>query len=333
MPHTVLPALRHLLLTIALAAGWAGAQGETNGTTLPGAAPVSGPSVPGNAPETALSVTVRPGDTAYTLARRAGLGVEALLALNNLNSSDLRVGQVLRLRALPLIHTVQPGETLYALARLYSVPVQALLDLNLLPADARLAVGQVLKLPALSAAPLPAAGTAQSAVAFQPVVPSQAPLTVHAPAPLPTTLSGADPAADSLALPADWRGAALALLGTPYVLGGTSRTGLDCSGFVLQVFAPLGVRLPRVSADQARTGVPVDVSDLQPGDLVFFDTSGGGRVTHVGIYLGDDQFVNANSYKGQVAVDRLLADRYWAPRFVGARRVLGGLLAQQPRSP
>ena len=114
----------------------------------------------------------------------------------------------------------------------------------------------------------------------------------------------------------------MALLGVPYVYGGTSRSGLDCSGFVLQVFTPLGVELPRTSAAQARVGQPVEVADLQAGDLVFFDTVGRGDVTHVGIYLGENQFVNANSYRKQVAVDRLQGDPYWGPKLLGARRVL-----------
>ncbi|MFC4424628.1 LysM peptidoglycan-binding domain-containing protein [Deinococcus navajonensis] len=326
MPQPVLPALRHILLTAALASGLAGAQGETSGTSAPQSPAVASAAAPvsGGPTYAALMVTVQPGDTAYALARRAGLSVEALLAINNLTSSDLRIGQVLRLRAVPPTHTVQPGETLYALARLYSIPVQTLLDLNTLTGDARLAVGQVLKLPAMvAAARTPAGSTVQAPLS---------PASTEAPqsavsAVLPTPGPGAE------VLPTDWRGTALAMLGTPYVLGGSNRNGLDCSGFVLQVFTPLGVKLPRVSADQARAGTPVDVNALQPGDLVFFDTVGAGQVTHVGIYLGDDQFVNANSYKGQVAVDRLLGDRYWAPRFVGARRVLGGVLAQQPRTP
>jgi len=114
----------------------------------------------------------------------------------------------------------------------------------------------------------------------------------------------------------------MALLGVPYVYGGSTPSGLDCSGFVVQVFSPLGVQLPRRSADQAQSGVAVALPDLQAGDLVFFDTEGRGQVTHVGIYLGDGQFVNANSYRKQVAVDRLQGDPYWGPRLLGARRVL-----------
>ncbi|MFC6662066.1 C40 family peptidase [Deinococcus multiflagellatus] len=128
---------------------------------------------------------------------------------------------------------------------------------------------------------------------------------------------------------ADWRQAALALLNTPYLYGGTTPRGTDCSGFVLQVFTPLGVSLPRTSADQARAGQEVDPDDLQPGDLVFFDTEGRGRVTHVGIYLGEDQFVSANSYQGRVTVDTLRADRYWGPRYLLARRILNSPLASR----
>ncbi|MFN4251441.1 LysM peptidoglycan-binding domain-containing protein, partial [Deinococcus sp.] len=95
----------------------------------------------------AASVTVQPGDTAFSLARRAGLSVEALLALNGLTRPDLRVGQVLTLRDGPRTHVTQPGETLYALARRYGVTVEALLAASSLPPGAALRAGQVLTLP------------------------------------------------------------------------------------------------------------------------------------------------------------------------------------------
>lgn len=294
--------------------------------TLTGAAaraqatsPASGPDSlvrPGLAVSAAAGITVQPGDTAYSLARAHGLSVEALLSLNGLSAPDLRVGQVLRVRALPP-HSVQPGETLYGLSRRYGISVDALLAANGLAQGAVLEVGQLLQVPPPGAArPVTAALPGASVgSAVQPTSP---------PTPASSVGSGAVPGAAPPAstLPHDWRSAALALLGVPYVYGGTSQSGLDCSGFVLQVFSPLGVQLPRRSADQAQTGVPVAPPDLQAGDLVFFDTVGRGEVTHVGIYLGDNQFVNANSYKKQVAVDRLQGDPYWAPRLLGARRVL-----------
>lgn len=264
----------------------------------PGGDPLPGLSSASAPPET---VTVQPGDTAYSLARAYGLTVETLLSLNGLTSPNLRAGQVLRVQAQPP-YTVQRGDTVYALARRFGVSVDALLALNSLPKDTLLEVGQVLRLPpAGSGAPPPLA---------RPAAP---------PAPAPAVAAASSATGSP---PAHWRDAALALLGVPYVYGGTSPNGLDCSGFVLQVFAPLGVSLPRRSADQAQVGMPVTPQELQPGDLVFFDTVGRGEVTHVGIYLGEDQFVNANSYKGQVTVDRLLGDAYWAPRLLGARRVL-----------
>lgn len=258
------------------------------------------------------SVTVRAGDTAYSLARLNGLSVEALLALNGLTTPDLQVGQVLRVSE-GTTYTVQKGDTLYSLSRRYGLTVDRLLATNGLPTDVILEIGQVLRVPGSAAA--------TPAFAARPAAPASAVSVAAAPAPAPVAATPTTPA-PTTSLPRSWRDAAMSLLGIPYVFGGTSMSGLDCSGFVLQVFSPQGVQLPRRSADQAQTGVPVGFKELQPGDLVFFDTVGRGEVTHVGIYLGDDQFVNANSYKGRVVVDHLLTDAYWAPRLLSARRVL-----------
>lgn len=359
MLHFPLQPWRVSLLTTVLLA-CAGVGRAQVGAAL--SAPLSVP-----AQVTVQTVTVQAGDTAYAIARRVGLRVETLLALNHLTAPDLKVGQVLLVQD-PYRHSVQPGETLYALSRRYGVSVDALLAENLLPVGAVLTVGQVLKLPAAATRPA-AAVPALAAAPFQPAQAPASPVPASPTQPLqtpsgglaqlvpPPVLSGpvldvpagerpAPPTAgggpfwaapeplpappEALpTLPGDWRSAALAMLGTPYVYGGTTRAGLDCSGFVLQVFTPLGVRLPRVSADQARTGLPVEAGQLQPGDLLFFDTEGRGRVSHVGIYLGDDTFVSANSYRGKVSIDTLMADHYWGPRYLGARRVLGTPYAQQ----
>lgn len=114
-------------------------------------------------------------------------------------------------------------------------------------------------------------------------------------------------------------GTALALRGSPYRNGGADPAGFDCSGFVRYVFGQHGVAVPRNVDEQFRAGRRVGPEDLQPGDLVFFDTLGGGP-SHVGIAIGGDSFVHAPSTSGVVRVDRLGA-RYWAPRFVGARRL------------
>lgn len=112
---------------------------------------------------------------------------------------------------------------------------------------------------------------------------------------------------------------ALSLQGSPYRNGGADPAGFDCSGFVEYVFARHGVWMPRTVREQFQMGRTVKADALHPGDLVFFDT-GGSPASHVGVMIDSGRFVHAPSSRGQVRVESLAA-RYWAQRFVGARRV------------
>lgn len=119
---------------------------------------------------------------------------------------------------------------------------------------------------------------------------------------------------------------AVSLVGSPYLLGGNSpETGLDCSGFVGHVFKQItGLLLPRDSRAISDTTQPLAQSELQPGDLVFFNTLNR-TFSHVGIYLGEDRFVHASSSRTGLVMVSSLNERYWQERFDGARRVAAQL--------
>ena len=108
-------------------------------------------------------------------------------------------------------------------------------------------------------------------------------------------------------------------LGVPYVWGGSSPNGFDCSGFVQYVYAQQGISLPRTADIQATAGYPVDKADLQPGDLVFF-AGDYVNISHVGIYVGDGKMIHASTSYG-IAYDSLSRD-YRVAHYVGACRVL-----------
>lgn len=116
-------------------------------------------------------------------------------------------------------------------------------------------------------------------------------------------------------------------LGTKYVWGGTNlKTGVDCSGFTYSVYKNFGITLNRSSRDQLSNGRRVDRAELVPGDLVFFDTNGGsnnGNISHVGIYIGDGNFIHASSSSKSpyVTISSLWED-YYTRRYVAACRVL-----------
>jgi len=115
---------------------------------------------------------------------------------------------------------------------------------------------------------------------------------------------------------------ALSLIGIKYKWGGGDpAAGLDCSGLVTHVFNEVaGIVLPRDSRSMSKVGSAVDKNELQPGDLVFFNTLKR-PFSHVGIYIGEDRFVHAPRRGREVEVSEM-RDGYWQKRFNGARRVL-----------
>ncbi len=111
-------------------------------------------------------------------------------------------------------------------------------------------------------------------------------------------------------------------LGVPYVWGGTSPNGFDCSGLVQYVYAQLGYNLARVAADQMKEGIPVSRDELMPGDIIGFSSAGlGGYASHIGIYVGDGMMIHAPS-TGDVVKYTSIDSAYYTSRFAGARRII-----------
>lgn len=183
-------------------------------------------------------------------------------------------------------YQVKAGDTLSSIARTHNVSVENLVGLNNL-SSSTLKIGQKLNLGGSKTA----SSKAQNTQAIQRSTSSNKVRTIAA----------------------SWSG-------VRYVYGGVSRGGVDCSGFTMNVLAQMGVRLPHSSAGQFRYGTPVAKSNLREGDLLFFATGGGG-ISHVGLYLGGGQFIHASNPRTGVIYSSL-AEPYYRSTYVGARRVL-----------
>jgi len=114
------------------------------------------------------------------------------------------------------------------------------------------------------------------------------------------------------------------LLGRKYVWGATGPINYDCSGFTQKIYDDLGIKLPRISREQAKEGELVSFEELKKGDLVFFQTNKRkpGKVTHVGIYLGKGDFIHASSGAKKIVICNFEKDCFYKKRFLWARRVI-----------
>ncbi|SMC86761.1 C40 family peptidase [Sporomusa malonica] len=123
----------------------------------------------------------------------------------------------------------------------------------------------------------------------------------------------------------DTKGAAIVksaqkYMGVPYVWGGTTPDGWDCSGYTQYVMKENGISIPRTAAEQFSKGIAVEKANLQVGDMVFFTTYKPGA-SHVGFYMGDGKFIHASSAAKEVAINSLSED-YYTQRYIGARRYI-----------
>jgi len=255
--------------------------------------------------------TVQDGDTVEGLAASYGISASSILWSNlELESADSLVpGQYLRVPTSDgIIYDIKLGDTLSDIADRFGVDVPAIINLsgnNLKSADS-IAENQTIFIPNGSM-PVPA-------VTPTPVPQPESPSTpVPAPLPTPPAVSPSGIAARAVEL-------ARSRIGAPYVSGAAGPDGFDCSGLVFWVYSQLGLQVPRSTQQQLAWVTPVEMSQLQPGDLVFFaNTSGSSGISHVGIYVGGGGVVMAVN-NGDAVREVPLAEPYWSAHFAGAGR-------------
>jgi cell wall-associated NlpC family hydrolase len=237
----------------------------------------------------ALTHTVKSGDTLFLIAQKYSITVTELKTINKLTTDNIYIGQVLNLTNQtsntiePPInaksYTVKSGDTLWKIATNYQLTVSELKSFNNLTTD-YIYVGQVLQLTSQTTNNPPA---------------SQIKPTINA---------------DALITEAK------KYIGVPYVWGGSTPVGFDCSGYLNYVFNSQGITIPRTVETIWAAATPV--STPQPGDLVFFTTYAPGA-SHAGIYIGDNKFIHAVSSTGVTITD--MNNTYWKPRYLGAKAI------------
>ncbi|OZM57503.1 hypothetical protein CIB95_07035 [Lottiidibacillus patelloidae] len=290
----------------------------------------------------ASNYVVQSGDSLSVIAQRNDTTVSAIKSVNGLTSDTIYVGQTLEIPSAATIansnYVVQSGDSLSVIASKYGTTVQQIKSANGLSSDV-IYVGQTLKVPSgaesaevQSTTYNVVSGDSLSEIANRfNVSVSQIKATnglssdvIYVGQTLKIPGSSSAPSvveqSDRINVINNLLTDANNYIGTPYVWGGSTPSGFDCSGFVYFMQNKHGIDIPRTtSGNLYKMGTPVSYGDLQPGDLVFFGVNEPGVVSHVGFYQGDGNFISATSSKGIASVS--MDNSYWSQYYMGAKRV------------
>lgn len=281
--------------------------------------------------------TVKTGDSLYKISKTNGVSVEALKAANHLEKNTLRLNQVLliptfgekrsgesvkksgaetfkRGSAETAPYVVKRGDSLSTLSKKVGLPVDEIKRINQLRSD-HLIAGQTLILSRLTKA----AEDPEEEPGEDEEMPEETPEEGKGEKP-----EASEPASGNWKNPEErnlFIRVVRTFLGVPYRLGGSTLRGIDCSGFVKKIYEIFNIELPRTTWEQFRIGKRVGKGELEKGDLVFFKVpTRRASNRHVGIYIGNNEFIHASSRKREVRVDNLDAP-YFHERFINGVRV------------
>ncbi len=280
---------------------------------------------------------IKKNDSLYSLAKKYHVSVNDIKSANNLVSTHIKSGDVLvippraasagngeevgKQRIAGATYRVKKGDSLARLARRAGVSVEELKRLNKLSGN-KLKPGRILVLREAEPAEKPVKTvTKKDYLRNTPIFDDNqydqtlAELTDFDPDKKVDLSKDMDSSFD---VSKRLKKTAYSFLGTRYRFGGTSRNGIDCSGFVQNVFRELQVPLPRTAREQYWIGEKVNLYDLQKGDLLFFHTYAS-YPSHVGIYLGDNKMIHASSRDRKVVISPITS--YYRSRFIGAKRL------------
>jgi peptidoglycan endopeptidase LytE len=281
--------------------------------------------------------TVKTGDSLYKISKAFGISVVALKTANHLETENLRLRQVLLIPALrekrtgeatqppvrevvknpsvaSVSHRVKKGDNLHSISKKAGIPVEEIKRLNQLRTD-RLTVGQTLVLSNSGSRtddPEEELGDIEEIQELN----SEAVQGEKEETPDPVSGRWKSPEERSLFVRVVKN-----FLGVPYRLGGSTLRGIDCSAFVKKIYEIFNIQLPRTTWEQFRIGKRVGMGELEEGDLVFFKVPARRASNrHVGIYIGNNEFVHASSRTREVRVDNLNTP-YFTKRFMNGVRL------------